>query len=128
MSENTTAEVTRLVAEARALDRVGDADRRSETRSSFVFPVLIHTAAGTVQCCFSKDLSPSGIGLIQAKPGPIGTIARLVIACTGPPFSVQAQLVWQRKYALDWHLSGWKFLEATAPEGLTVPRVGSLAH
>lgn len=111
MTSELKEEMQRLLHEASDADRTGkDTDRRRATRFPFVYPVMVYPKSGRRQVCFSKDLSEDGIGLLQTRPLPVGTIADLELSCTGKPVITEAKLLWRREYALGWNLVGWQFM------------------
>lgn len=88
-------------------------ERRSQKRYSFVRPVTVHQPNGTVQLAFSRDLSESGIGLIQAETVDAGRIAEIEIQVPDEPVCLKAEARWCRDYGSGWYLVGWRFISLT---------------
>lgn len=88
-------------------------ERRSQKRYSFVRPVTIHLPNGDVQLAFSRDLSDSGIGLIQAEAVDDGRIAEIEIQTPDDTVCLKAEARWCRDYGNGWFLVGWRFISLT---------------
>ena len=90
-------------------------DRRTAVREPFFRPVTLEfTVAGKSQerSCFSRDISPKGIGLLHNFSLEEGENVVLTIHsdCLGR-IRVRSEIMWCTPAGEGWHLSGARFLE-----------------
>lgn len=88
-------------------------DRRAIGRIPFVRPIVIKSHSTNSQAieCFSRNLSPAGIGIVSRdsfKLGDVGTIE--IHRFRQSPVIVLAECRWCDSFGSAWHFSGWVFL------------------
>lgn len=87
-------------------------ERRAERRHPFFRPVQVIVGEGggvRNYSCFSRDISPSGIGLLHNMPLRCGEVILTLPRESGEQFRVQATLRWCRPCGEGWYLSGAQF-------------------
>lgn len=87
-------------------------ENRSAHRDHLVRPVIINLREGDAAItAFSRNVSASGIGLITDTPIDDRTVADLeIIKLEGSSETIIAECRWSKVYGLNWHLSGWQFI------------------
>ena len=98
-----------LLREESNFDRT---DNRSAHRDHLVRPVMVDfRESDETICAFSRNVSASGIGLITDTVIADRTVATLeIIKLEGNSYSIIAECRWCKPYGLNWHLSGWQFI------------------
>ena len=101
--------VDELLLENSNFDRT---DNRSAHRDYLVRPVTIEMRFSDYSLTgFSRNISPTGIGIITSQPVSEKSVAVLKIArLKGKDDELLAICRWCKSYGGDWHLSGWEFL------------------
>ena len=111
---NQDSELNEMVEELLREDRqLTILERRSYHRQPFVRPVTIFPTRGmqVPVVGFSKNISPSGIGLLCMKGTPERLVARIEIHRTaGKPLAVLSECRWCDDFGDGWYISGWNFL------------------
>ena len=85
-------------------------ERRSEPRSPHVMPVavfLMENNETSVFVGFTRDVSPSGMGLVTTRALPLGDLA-LVVGDPSEPFAVGARCLYSREFGLGCFQSGMR--------------------
>lgn len=88
-------------------------DSRKETREPFMSCVSVKYSIEKIELSgFSRNISPTGIGLVTTEEIPISTKATLGIArVNGKTTKILAVCRWSKPYGRDWYSSGWEFLQ-----------------
>lgn len=90
-------------------------DRRSVPREPFFRPVTVALIAGGESqqfSCFSRDISPRGIGLLHDRPLQNGIEVVLTIQSENlGSIRVRSQIMWCAPCGEGWYLSGARFLD-----------------
>ena len=105
--------VKRLLDEAK-LER---GEQRAHTRQPFFGPVTIVVQENGQQrnfSCFSRDISPSGMGLLHNMPLKLGRVT-LVIPRESAGIHLQSEIMWCQPCGEGWYLSGASFLAVSPP-------------
>lgn len=89
--------------------------RRHEARRTFCRPVsLILDDGKMVVTGFSRDISPSGIGLMHSFALESGEIVVQIPSTEGEPAFFRVEVLWCKRLAADWYMSGGRILEQLA--------------
>jgi hypothetical protein len=101
------------------LDEGNDAmaERRAERREPFFSPItLALPGEGQPQfTCFSRDISPTGIGLLHCMPVERGEVLLTIPSKSCRPLRVRGQVMWCRPCGEGWYVSGIRFLDVISP-------------
>ena len=100
--------VKRLLDDAR--DERGE--QRAHTRQPFFGPVTIVVEENGKQSdysCFSRDISPTGIGLLHNMPLECGEVT-LTIQRQSGDVRFRGEIMWCRPCGEGWYLSGARFI------------------
>jgi hypothetical protein len=92
-------------------------ERRAELRHPFFRPVhVIVEEQGICRnySCFSRDISPAGIGLLHNMPLQRGEVVLTFPRQSGGEFQLQAKVQWCQPCGEGWYLSGAQFLGTVA--------------
>lgn len=86
--------------------------RRGERRHPFFTPVTLHRerTPNKPLYAFSRDLSPSGIGLLHHVPLDPGETYAIDFKYRGRQLEAQAEVLWCTEAGEGWYLSGCRFL------------------
>jgi len=88
-------------------------ERRGVDRKPFVHPVTIASGRNhrEIHKAFSRDISPTGIGLVSQVEWAEQTCVTLQIhTVRGKRIDLKARARWTRRYGDGWFLTGWNFL------------------
>ena len=105
--------VSHLLEEAKR----GAGERRFNDREAFFRPVdMAVSENGYVRkySCFSRDISPNGIGLLHNMP--VNPEQQVILTIHSPelgPVRVWSEIVWCEPCGEGWYVSGLRFLEIT---------------
>jgi hypothetical protein len=109
----------------RLLDEAKDAagERRADSREPFFSPVtLTFPAEGQRQfSCFSRDISPSGIGLLHYMPVKPAAVVVTMPSKSRGNVRIRSQIMWCRPCGEGWYVSGARFLEVMPPAEAVPP-------
>lgn len=97
-----------LLGEARRLE----GERRSHDREPYFRPVIAAFTGGArarETACFSRDISPSGIGLIHDAPVEPGETLLTIDSVSSGPIRLRAEIIWCEACGNGWYLSGARF-------------------
>lgn len=103
--------IYQLIVEAQNSDLK---DRRSEVRFAFFRPVSIKFDDGHCLSAFSREISASGIGLIQNAPLANGEVEISISHEQGYAIRVRTQIVWCQPCGEGWYISGGRFIGIAA--------------
>ena len=112
--ENATDDLSELVTDLLYEVSKFDAnDSRKDVREPFMSCVSINNSIEKIEFSgFSRNISPTGIGLVTMEEIPISTKATLGIArVNGKTTKILAVCRWSKPYGRDWYSSGWEFLQ-----------------
>jgi PilZ domain len=111
--ERLIGAVHRLLKEARD----GAGERRAEKREPFFMPVRISFPADESRqfSCFSKDISPSGIGLLHCMEIEPGEVV-LTIGGTMAATKIRCEIIWCQPCGEGWYTSGARFIKLIGPD------------
>ena len=87
-------------------------ERRDHTRQPFFGPVTIVVPENGKQrdySCFSRDISPTGIGLLHNMPFECGEVTLTVQRQSGD-VCFRGEIIWCRPCGEGWYLSGVRFI------------------
>lgn len=109
-----------LLERAKAEARAGERERRATQREPFFAPVTVVVEENGAQrnfFCFSREISPGGIGLLHdmaLEPGKkvVVTIPR---KSAGDIIRLQSEIVWCKSCGEGWYSSGALFLDVLSP-------------
>jgi hypothetical protein len=98
----------------RLLDEAIDVawERRSASRVPYFQPVTV-SVGGDEQgqySCFSRDISPAGIGLLHSVAIGLGEVVLTIPSQSAGPIRFRAEVVWCRPCGEGWYMSGVAFL------------------
>lgn len=119
-SERPTAESSQVLQKAvKHLlgEAQGENERRFSDREAFFRPVdMAVSENGYVRrySCFSRDVSPNGIGLLHNMS--VAPQEQVILTIHSPslgPVRVWSEVVWCESCGEGWYLSGLRFLEIT---------------
>jgi len=101
----------------RLLDEAKDAagERRAESREPFFSPVTVTLEGQQQFSCFSRDISPSGIGLLHYMAVEPGEVVLTIPSKSCRHVRIRAKIVWCRPCGEGWYLSGARFLDVISP-------------
>lgn len=97
-------------AELRVASSAASLKRRSSAREPFISPIDVrYLSKFGVEKALSRDISATGIGLIQPEPPQADEV---IIAYTrfGVNYDVRATLAWFKQIDDEFFLSGWRFV------------------
>ncbi len=103
----STEDMARLL-----LGRVlADLDRRNKNRVSFLRRIQLVSAQmqGTNLQVFSRDISPTGLGLFHSQPLTTGPVTVEIPIPHDVPLNVGGTIHWCRPSGVGWYLSGMSF-------------------
>ena len=89
------------------------AERRAEKREPF-FQVMRLSFAGEEDrqfTCFSRDISPSGIGLLHYLTVEPGRVLLTIPSRSCGDVRIRAEIVWCQPCGEGWYVSGARFIE-----------------
>lgn len=91
-------------------------ERRGELRVPFFRPVSItfRDDEPRTVAAFSRDLSPTGMGLVHCAPLELGEVILTVPVTDGQPLSFHTEIRWVQPFGEDWYISGARFLRVVA--------------
>jgi hypothetical protein len=100
------------------LDEAKDAlgERRAERREPFFSPItLALPGEGQPQfTCFSRDISPAGIGLLHCVAVELGEVVLTIPSTSGRPLRIRGQVMWCQSCGEGWYMSGVRFLDVVS--------------
>lgn len=107
--------VHRLVDEAKEKNT----ERRGEKRDPFFKPVRLAFVGEERRqfTCFSRDISPSGIGLLHYLTVEPGMVVLTIPSEACGDVRIRAEIVWCRPCGEGWYVSGARFLEVLPSHG-----------
>jgi hypothetical protein len=103
--------VLRLLSLARSEEHI---DRRGEPRSPYFRPisVMLDGPQRRQYSAFSREISPSGIGLLHNMPLDPSEVTLAILGPRGEACRFRTHIMWCRPCGEGWYLSGGRFLEA----------------
>ena len=116
-NDETIAEVERPAIRAaimRLLDECKTASgaQRAHKREPFFGPVTVVVGDGENQrqfSCFSRDISPTGIGLLHNMPLPFGVVALTIRREVSQDVRLRGEVMWCQSCGEGWYTSGIQF-------------------
>ena len=87
-------------------------ERRANMREPFFGPVTVVVRENGEQrtySCFSRDISPTGIGLLHNMPLESGKVTLAILRQSGD-VHLRGEIMWCRPCGEGWYLSGVRFL------------------
>jgi hypothetical protein len=111
--------VHQLLAEAASKEQL---DRRSEVRHPFFSPLSITPEDGQHKkfSAFSREISPSGIGLLHNMRIDLGVVTISVHREGGRTVELRTEILWCRACGEGWYLSGGRFVSDDLYTGATL--------
>ena len=88
-------------------------ERRSAVRKPYFRPVSLAVQQGDQRrsfSCFSRDISPHGVGLLHNMPLEPGEVALTIQTESGEGVRLSSEIVWCRSCGEGWFISGARFL------------------
>ena len=107
--------VHRLLDEAKATA----GEQRANQRVPFFMPVTVVAEDDGEErsfSCFSRDISPSGIGLLHSMPLWPGKVLIKVFMETASDVCFQGEIAWCRSCGEGWYLSGTRLLAVASAD------------
>ena len=97
--------------------RKGAEERRAEKREPFFTPVQLSLPQDDRRSfsCFSRDISPTGIGLLHCMAIEPGEVVLKFSGQSCGDVRIRSEIIWCRPCGEGWHLSGARFVEFIAP-------------
>jgi hypothetical protein len=92
------------------LDEAATANRRLMKRYPFFRQATITIGGSTTLSAFSRDISPSGVGLLHSMPLEPGQVTVKLAWGKGSQIDVRTEIRWCRAAGEGWYLSGGRFL------------------
>ena len=116
--------VPELVMEAKSTEL---SDRRAEDRHPFFHPVTITPSDDPQKSfsAFSREISPSGIGLLHNMPIERGDVTLAVRRSDDQSATLHVCIVWCQPCGEGWYLSGGYFTPSRRSQQPICPRCGS---
>lgn len=106
--------VHRLLGEAKEKNT----ERRAEKRDPFFKAIRLSFVGENRQfTCFSRDISPSGIGLLHYLTVEPGRVVLTVPSDACGDIRILAEIVWCRPCGEGWYVSGARFLQILPSQG-----------
>ena len=96
----------------------GEASKRLQQRHPCFHPVTITTdgGTGTKLSAFSRDISPTGIGLLHSMPLNTGRVILHVPSAGGHDLDISAEVRWCAPASEEWYVSGGRFVRLLLEE------------
>ena len=105
------SQLSRTVRHLLADTRVEVCEQRAHSRQPFFGPVTIAVQENGEQrsySCFSRDISPAGIGLLHNMPLECGEVTVTVVRDSGE-VRFRGEVVWCNACGEGWYSSGVRF-------------------
>jgi hypothetical protein len=93
--------------------REGNSERRAEKREPFFMPVRLSFPGDERRqfSCFSKDISPTGIGLLHCMEIQPGEVLLTIPGKSAAHTRIRCEIIWCQSCGEGWFLSGARFVE-----------------
>jgi hypothetical protein len=102
------AAITRLLDQCKAASGA----HRAHKREPFFGSVTVAVNEGSEErrfSCFSRDISPAGIGLLHNMPLPLGEVTLTIHPDFSEDISLRGEVIWCQPCGEGWYLSGVSF-------------------
>jgi hypothetical protein len=103
------ATISRLLKECQA----ASGGHRAHSRQPFFGPVTVIVDVDGQErrfSCFSRDISPAGIGLLHNMPLPLGDITLTIRRESSERITLRGEVIWCQQCGEGWYLSGVRFI------------------
>jgi hypothetical protein len=92
-------------------------DRRSETRYPFFRQVTLHAPGAEPAACFTREISPVGIGLLHNVQLTPGEVELSIPSRRGYSIRVRTRILWCHSCGEGWFISGGLFVGTAFVDG-----------